>query len=145
MCIISPFVSSVLAVFHCTASEHGSYKKGHGLNSQPNDRKGESNMRTLDWWPNTQPRLLTELSRQAGYIVNKYMYLKELIVACRDLPINCFLANFWSLAILKKLYTEMRVCRTKFLKVTFIFTFCCCSYWVHGYLRISRMCFCENM
>ena len=48
------------------------------------------------------------------------MAYRGLIVASRELPITCFLSNFWALAILKKLITETRVDCTKFGKVTFI-------------------------
>ena len=42
-----------------------------------------------------------------------------------------FFFNFWDLATLSKLNTEMRICRTKFGVVMHIIknltTFCCCS------------------
>ena len=54
---------------------------------------------------------------------------RGLIVACRDLHINCFFSIFWGLAILKKFKTETRVYRTKFGIVTFILKplgrYCC--------------------
>ena len=36
---------------------------------------------------------------------------RGLIVSCRDLPIICFLSNFWGSAILRKLNTETCVYR----------------------------------
>ena len=45
---------------------------------------------------------------------------RVLIVACQDLPITCFLSNFWGLAVLKKLNTETHIYRTKYGNVTFI-------------------------
>ena len=45
---------------------------------------------------------------------------RELIVACRNLPITFCVSNFWGIPILKKLNTEMRVYRTKIDNVTFI-------------------------
>ena len=41
--------------------------------------------------------------------------------ACQILPITCFSPNFWSLARLTKLNTEMHICRTKFGIVTLLF------------------------
>ena len=52
--------------------------------------------------------------------VSKSVARRRLIVACRDLPITCFLSNFWGLKILKKLNTEIRIYLTKFGNVTFI-------------------------
>ena len=45
---------------------------------------------------------------------------KRLIVACRDLPITCFLSNFWGLVILKMFNIESRIYRTIVGNVTFI-------------------------
>ena len=45
---------------------------------------------------------------------------RGLVVACRDLPISCFLSNLLGLAILTKLNTETCVFRYKFGNVTFI-------------------------
>ena len=49
---------------------------------------------------------------------------RELLVACRDLPISLlffFLSNFLDSVKLKKLNAETRVCRTRFGIVTFMF------------------------
>ena len=43
-----------------------------------------------------------------------------LYFACRVLPVSYFFSNFWYLATLTKLNTEMRICRTKFGIVTLI-------------------------
>ena len=56
------------------------------------------------------------VSRNASVSVAR----RELIVACRNLPITFCVSNFWGIPILKKLNTEMRVYRTKIGNVTFI-------------------------
>ena len=56
------------------------------------------------------------VSRKASVKVAR----RGLIVACRDLPITCFLLYVWGIALLKKLNTETCVYCTKIGIVMFI-------------------------